>query len=146
VFPVIFALGLQDAVGESTVGALFISLPGAFQAMGAVGRVVGILFFVALFIGAITSAVSLLEVVTSSVIDEWKISRRVAALGPAASSRARHLPASDIDIARRHGRRRLRGLPARRRSVHRDTRRLGNGMRRSMSCTTIIASWNRSRA
>ena len=28
VFPVIFALGLQEAVGESTVGALFISLPG----------------------------------------------------------------------------------------------------------------------
>jgi neurotransmitter:Na+ symporter, NSS family len=80
VFPVIFALGLQEAVGESTVGALFISLPGAFQAMGAVGRVVGLLFFLALFIGAITSAVSLLEVVTSSVIDEWKISRRVAAL------------------------------------------------------------------
>jgi neurotransmitter:Na+ symporter, NSS family len=81
VFPVIFALGLQAQVGESTVGALFIALPGAFQAMGAVGRVVGILFFLALFIGAITSAVSLLEVVTSSVIDEFRLSRRAAALG-----------------------------------------------------------------
>jgi neurotransmitter:Na+ symporter, NSS family len=81
VFPVIFALGLQDQVGESTVGALFIALPGAFEAMGSVGRVVGILFFVALFIGAITSAVSLLEVVTSSVMDEFRMSRRTAALG-----------------------------------------------------------------
>ncbi|HSJ25498.1 MAG TPA: sodium-dependent transporter [Longimicrobiales bacterium] len=81
VFPVIFALGLQQQVGESTVGALFIALPGAFEAMGAVGRVVGILFFTALFIGAITSAVSLLEVVTSSVIDEFKLSRKAAALG-----------------------------------------------------------------
>jgi neurotransmitter:Na+ symporter, NSS family len=81
VFPVIFALGLQGQVGESTVGALFIALPGAFEAMGAVGRVVGILFFVALFIGAITSAVSLLEVVASSVIDEFGLSRRGAALG-----------------------------------------------------------------
>lgn len=81
VFPVIFALGLQTAVGESTVGALFISLPGAFQAMGAAGRWVGTLFFVALFIGAITSAVSLLEVVAASVIDEWKINRRTAAIG-----------------------------------------------------------------
>lgn len=80
VFPVIFALGLQAAVGESTLGALFISLPGAFQAMGSVGRIVGIFFFVALFIGAVTSAISLLEVVTSSIIDEWKIARRTAAL------------------------------------------------------------------
>jgi neurotransmitter:Na+ symporter, NSS family len=80
VFPVIFALGLQAAVGESTVGALFISLPGAFQAMGTTGHVVGALFFVALFIGAITSGVSLLEVVTASVIDETSISRRTAAL------------------------------------------------------------------
>jgi neurotransmitter:Na+ symporter, NSS family len=80
VFPVIFALGLQAAVGESTVGALFISLPGAFQAMGTTGHVVGALFFIALFIGAVTSGVSLLEVVTSSVIDETSVSRRTAAL------------------------------------------------------------------
>lgn len=80
VFPVIFALSLQDAVGESTIGALFISIPGAFQAMGATGRIVGLLFFIALFIGAITSAVSLLEVVVSSAIDNWKISRKSAAI------------------------------------------------------------------
>ncbi|MGK7312522.1 MAG: sodium-dependent transporter [Candidatus Longimicrobiales bacterium M2_2A_002] len=82
VFPVIFALGLQAAVGESTVGALFIALPGAFDAMGGVvGRVVGGLFFVALLIGALTSAISLLEVVTSSVIDEFGWERKKAAAG-----------------------------------------------------------------
>jgi neurotransmitter:Na+ symporter, NSS family len=80
VFPVIFALGLQGAVGESTVGALFISLPGAFQAMGTTGHAVGALFFVALFIGAITSGVALLEVVVSTVIDESRFSRRTAAI------------------------------------------------------------------
>jgi neurotransmitter:Na+ symporter, NSS family len=80
VFPVIFALGLQDSVGESTVGALFIALPGAFEAMGGVGRIVGVLFFVALAVGAITSAISLLEVVTSSIIDEFGLSRRRAAM------------------------------------------------------------------
>ena len=99
VFPVVFALGLQNAVSESTVGALFISLPGAFQAMGPTGRAVGLLFFGALFIGAITSAIALLEVVVSSVIDESKIDRRkasilmgivIAVLGI--------LPASDINI------------------------------------------------
>jgi len=80
VFPVIFALGLQDSVGESTVGALFIALPGAFEAMGGAGRVVGVLFFVALAVGAITSAISLLEVVTSSIIDEFGLARKNAAI------------------------------------------------------------------
>lgn len=81
VFPVIFALGLQQSVSESTVGALFISLPAAFVEMGGVGRVVGSLFFIALFVGAVTSAISLLEVVTSSIIDEWGLPRRSAAVG-----------------------------------------------------------------
>ncbi len=69
VFPMIFALGLSDAVGASTVGALFITLPQAFAEMGAVGRVVGLLFFAALIVGALTSAISLLEVVTATVVD-----------------------------------------------------------------------------
>ena len=81
VFPVIFALGLQDQVSESTVGALFIALPGAFEAMGGMGRLVGLLFFLALAVGAITSAISLLEVVTSSIIDEFKMARKNAAIG-----------------------------------------------------------------
>jgi neurotransmitter:Na+ symporter, NSS family len=81
VFPVVAALGLQDQVGESTVGALFISLPGAFESMGGIGRLVGVFFFVALAVGALTSALSLLEVVTASIIDEFRIPRKKAALG-----------------------------------------------------------------
>jgi neurotransmitter:Na+ symporter, NSS family len=99
VFPVVFALGLQAAVGESTVGGLFIALPGAFEAMGAAGRGIGIFFFLALFIGAVTSAVSLLEVVTSSVIDEWKLDRKKAAIGAGALIAIIGLaPASNLDI------------------------------------------------
>lgn len=81
IFPLIFALGLQDAVGESTVGALFITLPQAFSQMGDVaGRIVGFLFFSALLVGALTSAVSLLEVVASSAIDSLGWTRRKATL------------------------------------------------------------------
>jgi NSS family neurotransmitter:Na+ symporter len=86
-------------VGESTVGALFIALPGAFQAMGGTGRIVGLLFFFALFIGAITSAISLLEVVVSSVIDEWKLDRRKAAIGAGVLiALLGILPAGNIDL------------------------------------------------
>jgi NSS family neurotransmitter:Na+ symporter len=80
VFPVIYSFGLQDAVSASTIGALFIAVPSAFEAMGALGRVVGLFFFVVLAVGAITSAISLLEVVTASMMDETGMSRRKAAL------------------------------------------------------------------
>ncbi len=80
VFPIVFALGLQGAVSESTVGALFIALPGAFAEMSG-GRVIGALFFLALMVGALTSAISLLEVVVASIIDEFDIPRKRAALG-----------------------------------------------------------------
>lgn len=99
VFPVIFALGLQDSVTDSAVGALFISLPGAFVEMGAAGRIVGILFFLALFVGAITSAISLLEVVTSSMMDEMKMPRRSAAIAAGSIITVLGiLPAMDLDI------------------------------------------------
>ena len=98
VFPVIYSLGLQGAVGESTVGALFIALPSAFDSMGAVGRVVGTAFFVALVVGALTSAISMLEVVTASFIDEFKVPRRTAAAVAAVlATLLGLLPAFDTD-------------------------------------------------
>jgi NSS family neurotransmitter:Na+ symporter len=81
VFPLIFALGLSDKVSGSTVGALFITLPQAFAEMGGVGQVVSLLFFFALIVGALTSAMSLLEVVVSSAIDGFGWSRAKAAWG-----------------------------------------------------------------
>lgn len=83
VFPVIFAFGLVGEVGESTVGALFVALPQAFASMGGVGRVVGFLFFVALIVGALTSAISLLEVVVSAAMDSlgWERIHATLVLG-----------------------------------------------------------------
>ncbi|MCB9709089.1 MAG: sodium-dependent transporter [Myxococcales bacterium] len=80
VFPMIFAFGLEGQLGESAIGALFIGLPKAFASMGGAGRVVGFMFFSTLAVGALTSGISLLEVVTSSVIDMRAYSRRKAAL------------------------------------------------------------------
>ena len=83
VFPLIFALGLQgDVIGADTgtVGALFIALPRAFATMGDAGAVVGVCFFITLIVGALTSAISLLEVVVSAAIDGLGWSRRRAAI------------------------------------------------------------------
>lgn len=82
VFPLIFALGLQHAVegGErTTLGALFITLPTAFNKLGAAGAVIGVIFMLALSVAALTSAISLLEVVTASLVDVWNWRRAPAA-------------------------------------------------------------------
>jgi NSS family neurotransmitter:Na+ symporter len=90
VFPLIFTLGLASQVSGSTVGALFITLPEAFAAMGVAGRFVGFAFFLVLMVGALTSAISLLEVVVSAAIDglgwsrpraAWVTGGLIAALG-----------------------------------------------------------------
>lgn len=83
VFPIIFALGVQGDVGESTLGALFVALPGAFASMGGIGRFVGLLFFFALVVGALTSAISLLEVVVSAAVDGlgWTRAKAVGVAG-----------------------------------------------------------------
>jgi NSS family neurotransmitter:Na+ symporter len=99
VFPLLFALGLSSQVGESTVGALFITLPGAFGRMGTAGQLVGVLFFTALIVGALTSAISLLEVVVASAMDglQWSRHRSAIVLGGVIALCG--LPAAvDIDV------------------------------------------------
>jgi len=80
VFPLIFALGMQSEISGGTIGALFVALPKAFASMGGAGRVVGGAFFIALVVGALTSAISLLEVIVSAAMDAFDWERRRAAL------------------------------------------------------------------
>ncbi|KGG11892.1 MULTISPECIES: sodium-dependent transporter [Prochlorococcus] len=68
-FPIVMSFGLKEVVSESTVGALFISLPTGLGSLGVTGRVVAILFFALAYIAAITSSISLLEVPVSSLMD-----------------------------------------------------------------------------
>ncbi len=74
-FPAIFALGFKPGAGP---GLAFITLPAVFAQMP-LGTIFGVLFFFLLGIAALTSAISLLEVVTAWLIDEKGWSRRKAA-------------------------------------------------------------------
>lgn len=80
VFPVIFAFDLFDTVSESSIGTLFIALPKGFEILGRTGDFVDTAFFVLLFLAALSSAISLLEVVVTAVIDRWGWPRGRAAL------------------------------------------------------------------
>ena len=80
-FSVIFSVaGMADQVGGSTVGMLFISLPELFYSEVPFGVVLGPLFYVLVALAALTSTMSLLEVVASYIIDEHGVTRHKATL------------------------------------------------------------------
>ena len=76
-FPIIFAFGQDPGAGP---GLVFISMPLAFAEIGSGGILLGAIFFCLLSFAAITSAISLLEVCASYLIDRWEWSRVRATL------------------------------------------------------------------
>ena len=85
-FSVIFSVaGMSDEVGGSTVGMLFISLPELFYTEVPFGVALGPLFYVLVALAALTSTISLLEVVTAYLIDERGIARNKATVGAGAA-------------------------------------------------------------
>tara|TARA_Y100001934_G_scaffold152416_1_gene182812 strand:+ start:23673 stop:24956 length:1284 start_codon:yes stop_codon:yes gene_type:complete len=77
IFPIVFTFGVEPAAGP---GLVFVSLPGAFQQLPA-GTIAGIGFFVLLLAAAVTSAISLLEVIAAYFVDEFKMDRRKVSIG-----------------------------------------------------------------
>ncbi|MEG0157387.1 MAG: sodium-dependent transporter, partial [Anaerovoracaceae bacterium] len=64
--PAVFAMGMEPAQGP---GLLFVTLQAVFDSMGAAGPFFGFIMYTLVFIAAITSSISLLEVVVSAIID-----------------------------------------------------------------------------
>jgi NSS family neurotransmitter:Na+ symporter len=71
VFPIVFAYGLDPASGP---GLVFITLPLAFAQMP-FGTVAAFGFFVLLFVAALASAISMLELVVALMIRRWGLRR-----------------------------------------------------------------------
>ncbi|MEG1911596.1 MAG: sodium-dependent transporter [Cloacibacillus sp.] len=76
IFPAVFAFGVDAGAGP---GLTFVTLPSVFAKMP-LGSVFSFAFFALLFIAALTSAISLLEVVVTYSIDELHWSRTKSAL------------------------------------------------------------------
>ena len=76
IFPAVFATGMDPSGGP---GLIFQVLPVVFGNM-AYGSFFSFLFFVLLFIAALTSAISLLEVTTAYIVDEKGWSRKKGVL------------------------------------------------------------------
>ncbi|WP_254767295.1 sodium-dependent transporter [Salinilacihabitans rarus] len=78
VFPVFFTAGVDPA--DPGPGAIFVGLTSAFADVP-FGRLVGLAFFVTVAVAALSSAISILEVAVSFLVDERGIDRKVATLG-----------------------------------------------------------------
>lgn len=76
IMPAVFAFGVSPSEGP---GLLFVILPDIFDQIAG-GGIVAILFFLVLFIAAITSSISLLEVAVTFLIEECRMRRRTAVL------------------------------------------------------------------
>ena len=63
---------------------MFISLPKIFQAMGSIGAVIGVVFFVMVAFAALTSSVSIMEAIVSCAQDKLHVDRSKATLGVSA--------------------------------------------------------------
>jgi NSS family neurotransmitter:Na+ symporter len=75
VFPIVFAHGLDPASGP---GLVFVTLPLAFAQMR-FGTLAAVAFFVLLFVAALASAISLLELVVAPLIRRCRLRRAPAA-------------------------------------------------------------------
>lgn len=74
IFPAVFSAGIEPASGPSLV---FITLPSIFRDMP-LSMVWSSIFFLLLVVAALTSTISLHEVVTAYLHEEWHLSRRAA--------------------------------------------------------------------
>ena len=81
IFPAVFALGLAPDAGPSL---MFITLPSVFNEMG-MGNVFGFIFFLLVLFAALTSSISMLEVTTSVLSEQTKMSRKTAAVATGAA-------------------------------------------------------------
>jgi neurotransmitter:Na+ symporter, NSS family len=81
IFPAVFSMGLEPTEGP---GLVFSVLPTVFASMP-MGHVVAVIFFILLAIAAITSGISLLEVVVAYFIDQrgWQRKKAVVIVGTA---------------------------------------------------------------
>lgn len=80
IFPLVFSQGLSPAEGP---GLVFVVLPGIFKSMGAIGVVVGAMFFLLLCFAALTSTIALLEIPVIFLVDEKGYSRKWVVTGVA---------------------------------------------------------------
>lgn len=79
VVPAVYIFSGEAGTKASGAGLMFITLPKVFEQMKG-GMIIGALFFVLVFLAALTSSISLMEAVVSSLMDRFKMGRMKASV------------------------------------------------------------------
>ena len=80
IIPAVYTFMGKEGMSASGPSLMFVSLPKVFSSMGRIGNLVGCLFFAMVLFAALTSAVSVMEAVVSSLMDEFHMTRTKAAV------------------------------------------------------------------
>lgn len=75
IVPAVYVFMGQEGMSGGP-GLMFVSLPKVFNAMGSVGYVIGLLFFLMTLFAAVTSSVSVMEAIVSGIMDKFRFSRK----------------------------------------------------------------------
>jgi NSS family neurotransmitter:Na+ symporter len=76
IFPAVFAFSIEASAGP---GLVFITIPNVFKMMAG-GYIFSIMFFVLLAVAALTSSISVLEVIVAFSAEELKLNRKKATI------------------------------------------------------------------
>ncbi|MDY5103212.1 MAG: sodium-dependent transporter [Agathobacter sp.] len=80
IIPAVYTFMGTEGMAASGPSLMFVSLPKVFASMGAIGNLVGVLFFAMVLFAALTSGVSIMEAVVSSIMDQFHVSRTKATI------------------------------------------------------------------
>ena len=83
IIPAVYAFMGPEGLNNSGPGLMFKALPKVFDAMGGIGTIVGIAFFVMVFFAALTSSISIMEALVASFMDKFHMDRKKATLANA---------------------------------------------------------------
>ena len=79
IIPAIYVFSGTEGM-TSGPGLMFVSLPKVFQAMGSLGTVLGVVFFVMVALAALTSSVSIMETLVASCMEMFHTTRKKMSL------------------------------------------------------------------
>ena len=80
IVPAVYIFSGEEGLKSSGVGLMFSTLPKVFADMP-FGNFIGGVFFILVFLAALTSSISVLEAIVSNIIDKFAISRTKAGIG-----------------------------------------------------------------
>ena len=93
IVPVVYVFEGQAGLKASGPGLMFQTLPKVFERMP-LGNIIGLVFFILVFLAAVTSSISLMEAIVSMFMDKFKLKRGKAVAIIYAISLALGIPSS----------------------------------------------------